>query len=425
MNIYILYEHLVREWEAANRIKKALEKQNHRVFIFSALYERNKSYFCSLIYKPDVVFMPWLASDFFEKPAAFFVSRNKNVRIIDFHHEEISEPSGYEYFIPKTIYGKKGAFHIAWGDNFKDLLVKNGVDEDRVFVTGNIRADLLTVPMVSKEYLSQKYNLDSSKKWILFAESRGYYNQRTSKSELKALLNAGTSIKEIRSRKLFEFRSIRSFIEDINSVSGELSQGNKYEFIYRPHPGTDAPEGIPSWVNIISERSISDWISCSDLFISCGSTSIFEAEISGKPCVTYDSYPRPYERMMGGLDHYLNISSLNEINDSLIEEARDSIGNIYESYFGKADGKSVDRIVDMLREITDPKYDSSVKDYSKKICHQSAYELFRHFVYETVIWFLTKTTLLDKTKWPNSAYVMRKDIPYHSENKWIKSVKSK
>ncbi len=422
MIIYIFYEHLVREWEAINRLKSALEKKNNQVFVFSMLFERNKSYINSLKYKPDVIFMPWLTSAFFEKTAYFFVKRNPNVRIVDFHQEEISEPDSLVYFMPKTQYGKNAAFHISWGENFKNNLVANGVSEDRVFVTGNIRTDLLTKTLVTKTDLAQKYGLDLNKPWIMFADSRGYYNQRSSKSEFSALLKTGTTLEEILGRKNFEGDSIKSFVDDIKTVPRVF--GNKYEFIYRPHPGTYAPEGLPDWVKIISERSISDWIPNVDLFISCGSTTIFEAEIAGVPGVMYDNLIRPDGRKFFGHDDYPIIRSLNEINDDLICELGKLKNNIYEKYIGKADGNSVNRVVEMTYKIIDKKYDSVVLDNSAKMSKYSFYDCLRHIIYETVIYFLVKTRLLFIFKWPNSAYVMRSDIPYNKENAWIKSKKT-
>ena len=417
MTIYIFYEHLVREWEAINKLKDVLKKKNNKVYIFSALYEKNYSYICSIRHKPDIIIMPWFDCAQHEKIVWFLTKINPKVRILNLHHEQLGEPSGFNYFMPKTIYGKKAAFHIAWGDNFKKHLLNNGVNSDRIFVTGNIRTDLLSKCNVNKEYLSDNYNLDIAKPWILFAESRGYYSQRTRKSELKALLNVGVTKNEIIEQMKFERKSMKGFLDDINSIP--RSWYSKYEFIYRPHPGTNPPSNLPSWVKIISDRSISDWIHNVDFFISCGSTSIFEAEIAGIPCVSYDNYPRPYERTIVGLDKYPIINSFNEINDDLIKRVKLETGHIYEDYFGLVDCNAVNRICDVIYKIANSKYDSRVIYYSKKICKSSFFDFCKLFIYEVVSYFMVKTSLLEVFKWPPSVYTSKKDIPFYKENNWI------
>ena len=414
MVIYMLYEHLVREYKALLRLKKKFEKRGDEVYIYSAIFERNSFAKHAKKNPPDVILMPWFFCEADEKILYPVLKKNPKVRVISLHHEELTIPGNESYFLSKTDYTKYGAFHFVWGDYFGSFLKEDGVPEDRVFITGNVRSDLISSKTVSREELAETYHLDPKKKWILFAETLGYYSQRISESEKAALFSRGVTEEEIENGRRDEQAGIQAAIEDFSSLGIDFR--DTYELIYRPHPGTYAFEGFPEWLNIIQDRPISDWIANVDFFVSRRSTSVFEADAAGVPCAMYENPPTPPELLIPGLDLYPALRSMKEITPEFIEKLKTGGESHYQDYIGVVDGHVADRILAAVDQTMDESYDEDCRKYHRSLHKPSLHFSVHFFLYDLLVRIMVKTTLLDRTKYPNSAYVMRKDIPYYKGN---------
>lgn len=275
MKIIIFYEHYLREWNASQNLKKCFEERNDEVFIYSIIFERTKAYLDSLHNRPDVIFMPWFVDEEHEKLIQPFIKLNPKLIVINLHQEEISSKAQVETLYPKTEYTKNGSYHFVWGEYFKKGLLENGVDENKIIITGNIRNDERNVGECDKKEIAKLYGLDINKKWILFAENRGWITHRNDERIKETLRKRGMTSDDIESWIEYTDKSMNAFINEMKSLSTSFAE--KYEFIYRPHPGTRFTEVMPSCVHIINDRSIYEWIKCCSLFLTCESTSIFEA----------------------------------------------------------------------------------------------------------------------------------------------------
>lgn len=423
MNVIILYEHFVREWDAAQRLKALYEEAGDKVGLYSITFERLKA--CKFAKKnvPDVILVPFLYGQRDEEWLSILFDLNRNVKVINLHHEQIGSKVSGKIQIPQTPFAKNGVFHFAWGEYFKKRLLAGGVKEENIFVTGSARNDFCNVPHVDKEQLAYSYGLSPSKKWILFAENRGWYVTRNPESARKHLRSLGMTDEHIDRAMREDRENIDAFVKQMRSLTADF--GREYEFIYRPHPGTILHYEVPQWVHIISDRSIYDWIACCDLFLTCESTSIFEAEMMGKPCAIVSSINIPDDdNKMTGVWDYPRIDSITEITDSLIERIRSenrSRGIIYTRYFGEVDGNAASRMVEASRTVLNIAVDDADKVYVRSTPKQ----LLRHWLYENITWIMTKTGLLDIVKFPRSAYSSKRDIPYSSENAWINVRKEK
>ena len=414
MVIYMLYEHLVREYKALLRLKKKFEKRGDEAYIYSAIFERNSFAKHAKKTPPDVILMPWFFCEADENILYPVLKNNPKVRVISLHHEELTTPGNESYFLSKTDYTKYGAYHFVWGDYFADFLASDGVPKDRIFITGNVRSDLLDSNSVGRKELADVYHLDPKKKWILFAETLGYYSQRISDSEKAALFSRGVTEEEIEKGRRDEEAGIRAAIDDFSGLGQEFL--DTYELIYRPHPGTYAFDGFPDWLKIIQDRPISDWIRNVDFFISRRSTSVFEADAAGIPCAMYENPPTPPELLIPGLDLYPQLKSLREITPEFIENLKKQGNHHYMNYIGVADGHVADRILKAVDQAMDEKYDEENRKQHQKIHKPTLHFSVHYFLYDLLVRIMVKTKLLDKTKYPNSAYVMRKDIPYYKGN---------
>ncbi len=419
MKRYILfYEHLVREWNALCKVKNILERNGDEAECFSIIYETNKALKYAKRKKVDVIAVPWFVDEEHEKVLHPFISVNSSVKIVNLHQEQIGSKASEAVFLPRTPYTANGCFHIAWGTNFYDLLIGGGVTPNKIFITGNMRTDFTDFGEGNKEHIINKYQLDYRKKIILFAENRGYYIQRIDDTYAASLAKRGITRENIKLRREYETESIKNFVKDLQSL--DESFWSKYQIVYRPHPGTIPPDGIPDCVHIISELSIYDWINICDIFVTCGSTSAFEADMCGKVCLTCDAVDEPEEQKMQGLDFYHHIRSLKNILDSSLSFTEILSKQVkeknYQKYIGSVDGKSCERVAKTLSDLAE-KVEEGELNYN--IANPSVKEIIRYKIYEKATWFMAKTGLLYLFKFPRSAYAESRDIPCSKEAKWI------
>lgn len=426
MNVIVLYEHLVREWDASQRIKALYEKAGDKAETFSIFFERMKAYKYAKKYVPDVIFVPFFVDREHEEYISIFLDLNKNMKVINLHQEQIGSKVSENLVLPTTPFAKNGVFHFAWGEHFRSRLLSCGVRDDRIIITGNARNDFRNTSNADKKELAARYGLSPSKKWILFAENRGWYigrtyDERTTEATRAMLTKRGLTDEQF-------YRSVREEKENLNAFADQMRLltedfGREFEFIYRPHPGTVLNYELPKWVHIIGDRPIYDWISCCDLYLTCESTSIFEAEMMGKPCAFVPSKNIPDDDYkMAGVWDYPRLDDITQITDSLIERIRDENqkrGTIYTRYLGEVDGHAAERVVEASRTIMNVEIDEADKAYS----HTTPKQIFKQWLYEKLTFAATKTGLLDILKFPHSAYAEKRDIPYSSENLWIRNHK--
>ena len=415
MKIIIFYEHLTREWNAIEGLKQLFEKKNCTVWTLSIIFERSKAKFIAHTNKIDVIFVPWFIDTAHEVILFPIISSNPQIKVINFHHEQIGSKISQGVLVPRTEYAKNGVFHLAWGTYFKDFLIDNGVDPDTIFVTGNIRNDeSKRKGKISKSDLANLYNLDEDKKWILFAENRGWILQHNNEDTFEELAKRGMSREYLENNVKYTLESLEGFKLEINSLPSDFFE--QYELIYRPHPGTRLFESLGNNVKIIADHSIYDWINVCDIFLTCESTSIFEAEMCGKPCFTVGWAEKYPDAIMNGVCAYPSLSSISEILNMTDElYLRQNQTKLYEKYCGKVDGKSKERVVSAAQEICGRK---SKQSFS--ISKPSFLLQIRQLAYELITWVSVKTTLIYKLHFPKSAYGESRDIPYAKENKWIK-----
>ena len=415
MNVIIFYEHLTREWNAVQSLKKELEARGARVKAFSLIFQRTAAWLDSLTHKPDVIYLPWFSIELHEQILDPITRRSPNVVLINQHQEQVGSPSSEVQLIPTTEITKNGCYHFAWGAHFQDLMERNGVDPELIRITGNVRNDAAKAPAVDKQTLAETYGLDANKKWVLFAENRGWLSQRATEATMAEMISQGAVREQLEAALNYEKESLQKLAEDMYQLDASFYE--EFELIYRPHPGTQMHLDIPSGVHVLSDRSIYDWICASSLFLTCESTSIFEAELCGVPCATLDHCAKIPEDIMAGVPDYPKINGLTEISMELINRlAKEQAERepIYQRYIGLVDGLACQRTVEATMQILEK---SHQRPPLKKA---GLWFNFRQFLFESVTYVSDKLGLLRKLKFPKSAYTESRDIPYSAENKWIR-----
>lgn len=410
MNIIIYYQHITREYKSCLKLKEALEREIEGVK--ASVYSIDFEYFKSLKdhkkKKVDLIFMPWLAireNYYYMMP---FLKKNADLKVVNLHHEQIGSQTSFDVLIPKDEILHNNIYHFCWGEFFAENLKKIGVSEEVIKINGNIRTDQSIGKLQTKEELAKKYGYDSSKQWILFAESRDWI-WTFGEEDIQEMGKNNCDVVEVRNSIDVHKEYLLKTYEDFKNLPDEFFE--KYEIIYRPHPGTISPVEIDSRVRVISKHSIYDWINACDVYMCSTSTSIFEAEMMGKPVMICEKKDFPNKYQMFGLEKYYHIEAITDFNEKDIKKALEKTKKpIYVDYIGKCDGKSIERTVNITKEILKS---SDIKMEYIKVPNKF---LKRKKLFEFVTRVVVKLGLLLKIKFPRSAYRERNDIPFYKKN---------
>lgn len=408
-NVIIFYEHIVREYAACVNLKKIFSDQGVNAYIFSIAFEWMDAVLLSRKIKIDCLLMPWMYIDENYDLVQPFIKNNSKIKIVNLHHEQIGSPVSQQVLIPHSENAKNQVFHFCWGESFATQLEKNAVSKDLIYITGNIRNDLASKTNYTREYLSQRYNLNPSKKWILFSETRTWVFDKRDLIK-KDYMAAGISD--------IEFEKYRKITKD--SLFKTLSEFQElpdcffdsYEIIYRPHPGQWEPQDINERVKVIRGLSIYDWIQNVDINLTWSSTSIFESDIDNITSILYEPIPHNPKFRPIGIDEYPSVHSFIDLMNIDIKQIKEEEANkkIYLKYLGVVDGNSTNRVVQGVLDIIQ-------KDqHCAKFVGMNWKRYIRQFLYEKCTKIVVRLHILSIIKFPRSAFAEMRDIPYIKEN---------
>lgn len=408
-NIILFYEHINREYNACLQLKEELEKKGDvKVYLFEIIFEYFKAIKISKNTKIDMIIMPWIYHENDYEYVQPFIKNNRKIYIVNLHHEQIGSEVSYRILLPNGSAAKNSTIHFVWGDNFKKKLIENGVEEDLIFTTGNIRSDNLFNTQKNKKSLSKEYNLDIKKKWILFSENRGWV-LNINNAMYNDLIYKGFTEDELEEYIEVSRESLESTIKEFEALGDEFF--SKFELIYRPHPGTQAPK-MNNKIKIIDKYSIYEWIRHIDINVVWSSTTIFESDINNVPSFVYEPLENPEKFKTDGIEKYTKISNIIDLlNEELVIESQkyQSEMKIFEEYIGIVDGKRNEFMSEVIVKILENGincYNVSEEKYSK-------YRYYKKFFFEVITKVFVSLNILEKLKYPKTAYSLKKDIPYN------------
>lgn len=284
-DVLILIEHKARELESAVLLKYFLEKYGLKVVVDSIKFHKED---VVLKYIPSIAIVPWAYSN---KEMNLFRNfnrfKNKNkTTILNMHHEQISNDGSDQFIIPKE--DAKKTIHVSWGENYTQKLIEAGCRNDAIIQCGNPKLDFYKSDLIrlskTREELSNDYNIDSSKKWIIFIANSFHL---LSESQISNNISKGVDIIDQISTSIDNRKDFFNFASDY------LEKNNDSIFIYRPHPSyahldkdtKEIKEMCSKFNNFrcISENSIRDWIINVDVAMSFHSTSVIECAVTNTP----------------------------------------------------------------------------------------------------------------------------------------------
>lgn len=216
-----------------------------------------------------------------------------------------------------------------------------GISEDRVMATGIPRTDIFFNEDYKKEkidYLLNKYPSLKNKKVIMFAPTFRGNGQKTA---------------------YYDFDMV-----DMDFIYENLKE--EYMFIVKMHPFVkDMPkwsEKYPDFVlDLSSEREINDLLFISDILITDYSSVCFEFSLLNRPMIFFaydmDDYIEkrdfyyPYKDFIPGNLACKTEDVVNIIKNQSFE--LDKLDSFRKNFFSHFDGKSAERVVDMMISLRD------------------------------------------------------------------------
>lgn len=359
VSVVIVVEHKNRELESACLLKVLLRKRGITAAI---VYEGWNEGPMSVRLHPELIVLPWCYDDDDVARFSTYQSANKNgVKLLNSHCEQITSSDSSELAVPTGRASQ--SYHLCWGDYFKDRLLQVGIQEETIRVVGSPRLDFFREELrdlsSSREYLSKRFCLDSSKHWILIIG--GFSAAFLSDERVDELKRRGfyhASENSALARKAFSVISswLRAVIQKLNN--------RRVEIIYRPHPsepGSDIVESIAkdnSSFHIIKELPIRDWLINADAAYMWNSTSSVEAAYAGTPVFSMCPVDMPDYFRYDMLKHVPQIytaedllRSINSVLDGRVHGPDDAFLNDLDYYYRCLNRLSSVAIADYVEDI--------------------------------------------------------------------------
>lgn len=407
MNIIIFYQHIKRERDAILSIKTRLENFGYIVKCFSINYEYYKAIKFAKKMRINLIVMPWMYHEKNYELMAPFIKNNKKLIIVNLHSEEISSPFSSEILMPHDNNSKFSVYHFVWGEYFKNKLLNVGIPNKLIKITGNCRTDSILLQKQDKQKISKKYELDPRKKWILYSENRGWVYNWNDKLK-KERMAVGKNERDLEEYLNLSRTALEKTYEDFNSLNDSFF--SDFELIYRPHPGTICPVQLNKKIKIINDNSIYDWLSVVDVNVVWSSTTAFESDAMDVVTIVHESIDNIQKYKTAGIEYYFTIHTMNELSNDIINEAYSvqKKNKVYKKYLGNIEGNNC---LNIAREIDNIFKDEINVQYASLV--PINYKMIiRRCIFEKITWLFSKLNLIQKIKYPKSAFSDYKDIPW-------------
>jgi len=145
-----------------------------------------------------------------------------------------------------------------WGKFTNDYLIENGVEKEKLIITGGPAFDHLSSISPDKERIAQQLGLNPEKEWILFATQATGAGGRPTAEEIE---------------------------KSIKKVCKVASKYENYELIFQVHPMQridDIQQYVTGRAHVCKYSSTSELIAVSKLFVTMFSTTALDALYMGK-----------------------------------------------------------------------------------------------------------------------------------------------
>ena len=359
IGVLFLVEHIDRELDVVTCLMQKLEAG-------FGITSQARNYYHDFrhnlaLFNPSVVVFPFFYGADHLQPIQY-TTRWPLAHLVNLGWEQILNKLDVGMKTPRDDVARSRVFHICWTPKHRDFLAKNGVEPDHLPLTGNPVMKLYDDPyrsyFKSREQLAKLYELDGTKKWVLFPES--YQFAFFSDELLKFLVVYQNADAEFLSRaKGYCERSLKQLFMWANELSGDDAL-----FILRPRPSTTRDEMLnfmyrtvqnPSAnLKIIKTETAREWILAADHIMSSHSTTLIEAALAGKPIHRFspEAYPEALALEWHGLVPLLSDRKafLDAINREVTEPTGQPLAEWARAQFLFA-GDPLDSIADWIAQL--------------------------------------------------------------------------
>lgn len=292
-DVVILFEHKNRELESALMLQRVLRQRGLTAKVLHYGWDAEP---LSILYRTSVLVTPWCYDDCDVKKLAHFKAINrKTLKVVNLHCEQLSPADEVQFMVPTGL--ALNMQHIAWGDYFRDALLKAGVAKEDIVVAGSSRLDFFRpeyrAACCSKEGLSRQFNLDPDKQWILFV---GNFTLAFYSDKMVHGLNA-RGLPNVEENRAMTKEAYSVILHWIRCVAEQAC--DNIEIIYRPHPSEPVSDELSdietsySNFHVIKDNAIRDWFVNVDAAFTWNSTSAIEAAFAEIPVFSLRPFPIP------------------------------------------------------------------------------------------------------------------------------------
>lgn len=290
-------EHPARELDIAAAVRcLAEEKFGLHVEVRSFVGELYQSCFA---FRPKVIVVPyfyasdnWLISDILRFwPDMTFL--NLNFEQLFFSENAFARR-------PRGSLPLERVHHWSWGPFFRQYLESHGVRSDLIHDGGNPTYQLYQHPFrdfyPDRAVLAKAFDLDPTKKWLLFTENYGWAFLPRENFEQK--IKEGFDREKAEAYLTFNRESLAA----ATRVLTELAESGDYQIIFRPRPAVSLSDyrarlgeicDLPEAFRVIKAGTAREWVLAADLVVSSVSTTLLEAVSAGVPACIFEPLPFP------------------------------------------------------------------------------------------------------------------------------------
>lgn len=368
IDFLFLYEHKVRELENCLYLASGLERRGYKTSICSMLS------FKKMITKARIIVTPHLYDENQLNYYTMCLWPRHKMNVISMQYEQVLSEIDRKDNIHRPKGRAKLAYHVAWGQNEEFEYLDNGINPQNILRIGSISQDFNTCFykgfMYSKDWISNRYNIPSTKKWCIFFSSFAYCGR--SDEQLNSLADATTA---------FILRDITEKTKPIilQWIKKAFIENDDIIFIYRKHPAEvvdnvliDLCHELPERFFLIDDYSIRQWISVCDYFYTWFSTSSIDTYFAGKVCNILRPYPLDHELELETMYSSKKITNYSEFIETLVDGRNniildnDSINLFFDN---KVNSLVINDYLDSFERVyNEPikNFVSSIKSYSLK-----------------------------------------------------------
>lgn len=323
LDFLFLLEHEDREGASIRKIMNILKSHGYSSKAQSITFHAHNFRKIS----PKCIVFPYaISGDMW--PLNYFNSKNYNgVKMISLSWEQYLSQANLEFKRPRGNLVCNDFYHLAWFDDYRNYLVKNGVKKSKIKVIGNLTSSLLmeSIKKVDKKLdITKEFGI-TNKEILFFPMNYGW--AFFDKKKLKAKIKLGYDSKIAFQYHEYSKKCLHKFISFIDDVA---KQNPMKSIVIRPHPSVSEEDykntfqklniEIPENVLITKKYTVIDWVAYANIVGSSWSTVVWDSICLGKKSFLFTPFQRPSWLNTFWNDLVPNISNANEIE--LLKEDR-------------------------------------------------------------------------------------------------------